>query len=103
MVLLELSSIQVENKWRKNLLTSELLCQTDILQLKQGFNLQIKIIKISCPTLDNLFGILGMTSAMNFHNHCGSCFVKKKNNNQKTNKQTGFVKSSSLRQPELSR
>lgn len=101
LVLLELSSIQVENKWRKNILTSELLCQTDILPLKQCFNLQIKIIKISCPTLYNLFEILGLTSAMNFHNHCGSCFVKRKK--QPKNKKTGFVKSSSLRQPELSR
>lgn len=83
LVLLGLSSIHVENKWRKSL-TSEPLCQTNILQLKQCFNLLIKIIKISCPTLNNVFGILGMTSAIDSHNHCVSCFIKKqtKKNNR---------------------
>lgn len=43
LVLLQLLAIQVENKWRKNLLISEPLCQTGILQLKWCFNLEMKV------------------------------------------------------------
>ena len=43
LVLLWLLAIQVEIKWRKNLLISEPLCQICILQLKWCFNLEMKV------------------------------------------------------------
>lgn len=61
LVLLRLLAIQVENKRRKNLLISEPLCQTCILQLKWCFNLEMKVWKIAYPVVNSLLGILGIT------------------------------------------
>lgn len=86
LVLLWLLAIQVENKWRKNLLISEPLCQICILQLKWCFNLETKVWKIACPVVNSLLGILGMTG-LQISVITLPIFYKT----------SGFVKSSSLR------